>query len=692
MAFNPIAVLDQVTEEYRDYIQTEFRAKDATLRQRLDEALDRKHFLAREPFFQAHRPFRSGKKWRELPLDVKFAEVMEARAKAFGSKDFDYAYTHQSGAIDELLSPLARPVVVTTGTGSGKTEAFLLPALHNALMDARSFDGKPGLTTILIYPMNALANDQRERIESYLQEAGLAAAIRVEQYDRSASAADRQRMRDKPPHILLTNYMMLEYLLVRPADRDAIFANHRCRFVVLDEVHTYRGSLGANIALLIRRLEAHLLAARQDWETSPKAALKSQRFPSLVPVGTSATIKSMKEGGDPAAARAERDQAVRDFFARVAGVADPSAIQVFGEELQDQIIPVDAAYAPTSMTGLKIDPADAESVRVAACKLANVAEGTAVAEASRRCRLLWDLNRWLVHAPLSLEQLAERVKAEVPQRQGVALADVIDEVHKALLVGTALPDGAPNVLRLRVHRFFRGGWRFHRCLNPQCGHLRPMGEEQCGKCGGKTAPLLLCRSCGADYVALADVPDTNVAAKPNETDKKKTKSHDRVLQPSFISQGTDQPGWVVYEPGRFSGAINADEDDDEDDDDGTPSPNGNRGRTRAGGTPAVRPKGTLEGKLNYGTLEFSTDAAAIGTPVILSQSTKRCLCCGGSAGSHPVITRVEMGTSAAVKVLAEGLVESLHDANQGREGYDGKDRLLIFADSRQDAAHQARFI
>ena len=64
--------------------------------------------------------------------------------------------------------------------------------------------------------------------------------------------------------------------------------------------------------------------------------------------------------------------------------------------------------------------------------------------------------------------------------------------------------------------------------------------------------------------------------------------------------------------------------------------------------------------------------------------------CGGSAGSHPVITRVEMGTSAAVKVLAEGLVESLHEANKGREGYDGKDRLLIFADSRQDAAHQAR--
>ncbi|MBX3436016.1 MAG: DEAD/DEAH box helicase, partial [Planctomycetaceae bacterium] len=678
MVFNPIAVLDQVTEEYRDYIQTEFRAKDPALRLRLEEALDRRHFLAREPFFQAHRPFRSGKKWRDLPLDVKFAEVMETRAKGFGSKDWKFAYTHQSGAIDELLSPQARPVVVTTGTGSGKTESFLLPVLHNALVDARNFDGKPGLTAILIYPMNALANDQRERIESYLKEAGLASAIRVEQYDRSATSSDRERMREKPPQILLTNYMMLEYLLVRPADRDAIFANHRCRFLVLDEVHTYRGSLGANIALLVRRLKSHLQAARQDWQTAPKPDLQCQRFPSLVPVGTSATIKSVKEGGDPAAARAERDQAVREFFSKVAGVTDPATIRVFGEELQDQVIPKDASYPPASVTGLKVDVSDTESVRLAACKLAGIAEDSSVGEASRRCRLLWDLNRWLVRAPLSLEQLAERVLAEVSERKGAVIDEVIDEIHAALLVGTALPDRAPNVLRLRVHRFFRGGWRFHRCLNPKCGHLQPMGEEQCGACGGKTAPLLLCRSCGADYISLEGTPD-------------------KELKPAQIGQGIDQPGWLVYEPARFSGAVNTDEDDDEEEngnDSPPPASGGGKGKAK-GKAPATHSRGTLEGKLNYGTLEFSIDAAAIGTPVVLSElpkGGKRCLCCGGSAGSHSVITRVEMGTSAAVKVLAEGVVESLHEANVGREDYDGKDRLLIFADSRQDAAHQARFI
>src|SRR5271156_3661175 len=133
--------------------------------------------------------------------------------------------------------------------------------------------------------MNALANDQRLRIEEYLAAAGLTGAVRVEQYDRGTAQAKREEMRTNPPHILLTNYMMLEYLLVRPADRDGIFANHRCRFLVLDEVHTYRGTLGCNIAFLVRRLRSHLERARHDWNPDPLPADRPFRYPSLVPVG-----------------------------------------------------------------------------------------------------------------------------------------------------------------------------------------------------------------------------------------------------------------------------------------------------------------------------------------------------------------------------------------------------------------------
>ena len=171
---------------------------------------------------------------------------------------------------------------MTTGTGSGKTEAFVLPVIQNAFEDATRYN-RAGLTAILLYPMNALANDQKQRIEDYLSASGLAGAIRVEQYDRGTSQAKREEMRRNPPHILLTNYMMLEYLLVRPADREGIFANHRCRFLVLDEVHTYRGILGSNIALLVRRLKTHLARARQDWRVEVSADEHPRRFPAACP-------------------------------------------------------------------------------------------------------------------------------------------------------------------------------------------------------------------------------------------------------------------------------------------------------------------------------------------------------------------------------------------------------------------------
>ena len=127
-----------------------------------------------------------------------------------------------------------------------------------------------------------MANDQELCLQELLREAGHD-YVRVARYDRATREKDRAALRCDPPHVLLTNYVMLEYLLVRPADREALFSNHRCRFVVLDEVHTYRGSLGANIALLFRRLRAHLADAPQTWAADDPA--ERRRFPKVVPVG-----------------------------------------------------------------------------------------------------------------------------------------------------------------------------------------------------------------------------------------------------------------------------------------------------------------------------------------------------------------------------------------------------------------------
>ncbi len=197
MTLNPITVVDQVLDEYRSYLSTEFQARDPKLRGDLKKALDEAGFLAQEPFFQAHRPFKSGLKWRDLGLDAKLAKVMETRS---GS---DRAYLHQSDAIAHLVGPDAGPLVVTTGTGSGKTECFLLPAIQNAVEDSVRFK-RSGLTALLVYPMNALANDQEERIRLYLHASGHT-HVKVARYDRSTKEDERRQLRKHPPHILLTN-------------------------------------------------------------------------------------------------------------------------------------------------------------------------------------------------------------------------------------------------------------------------------------------------------------------------------------------------------------------------------------------------------------------------------------------------------------------------------------------------------
>ncbi len=629
MSLHPIRALDAVIREYRDYLQTEFRAKDPELKTALERELDRPLFLSQEPFYQAHRPFKHGARWQDLPVDRRLARVMELRSHN------EHAYLHQSDAIAHLLGPEASPVVVTTGTGSGKTEAFLLPVIQNAIDDAVRFN-RSGLTAILLYPMNALANDQLMRIDQYLEEAGWRGAISVKRYDRGTRQVERDEMRQHPPHILLTNYMMLEYLLVRPADRDGIFANHRCRFLALDEVHTYRGTLGSNIALLVRRLRAHLARARQDWNIDVADVDRFRRYPTLIPVGTSATIKSInEETGDRAEVRRQRDAEVRQFFAAVAGVGRET-IKVLGEELENIETPAEARYLQQPAAVQVGSLGDAEAVRIAICALAGQSTNCGLETAVRRCRLLWDLGRWLVARPMSIGQIVDKLLTEIPERRGAQRQDVQREVEAALALGAALPDDLPGSLRLRAHRFIRGGWQFHRCISPTCGRIYPMGETQCA-CGHQTAPLYLCRNCGADYLRLFGNPATGPLRS--------------------VPVGPDDPEHLVYDYRRLEAAVAPDDDDDADD--GGGAIDSAQLRRRAQQPQQMRGRPVLRGSFDPSTLAFSNVEIDYPWPVMLAPARTRCLSCGGSAGSRSVLTPVALGTSAAVKVLAEGIVESL---------------------------------
>ncbi|KWX10185.1 DEAD/DEAH box helicase, partial [Carbonactinospora thermoautotrophica] len=196
--------------------------------------------------------------------------------------------------------------VLTTGTGSGKSLTYIVPIVDSVLRDP-----EPGrIKAIVVYPMNALANSQHHELTRFLCWGfpGGRGPVSFARYTGQESESDRDRILKERPDILLTNYVMLEYLLTRPHEREVLLAAARgLRFLVLDELHTYRGRQGADVALLVRRLRDACAA------------------PTLQCVGTSATMATARTF-------AETQETVADVATRLFGV--PVAPQrVIGETL-----------------------------------------------------------------------------------------------------------------------------------------------------------------------------------------------------------------------------------------------------------------------------------------------------------------------------------------------------------------------
>ena len=194
---------------------------------------------------------------------------------------------HQQQAVGYALSK--QSFAVTTGTGSGKSLCFFIPIIDAAIKARKA--GHPRKTrAIVIYPMNALANSQMEELRRYLgvEHTNTPTFAR---YTGQEGEDERERIRDNPPDILLTNFMMLELLMTRQNDLDRqVIENCRgLQFIVLDELHTYRGRQGADVAMLMRRLKARI----GDPEHPP------------ICVGTSATMASEGDTEDKNAAVAQ---------------------------------------------------------------------------------------------------------------------------------------------------------------------------------------------------------------------------------------------------------------------------------------------------------------------------------------------------------------------------------------------------
>ena len=271
----PLIVAEQTRQGFADFLSTTFPATTNGFVDITTRFLAEPGALARGPYISIALPFR-----QQLKSKPAFEWLTEFRP-----------YAHQARAFERLSGDAPSSTLVATGTGSGKTECFLYPVLEHCRQMRQA--GRRGIKAILIYPMNALATDQANRLAKEILTrpafvgitAGMyigdksgepSTTVRHIEGERYTVITERDRIREEPPDILLTNYKMLDILLIRA--QDAMLWRHNApdslRFLVVDELHTFDGAQGTDLACLIRRLKARL--------RMPPGALAC--------VGTSATL------------------------------------------------------------------------------------------------------------------------------------------------------------------------------------------------------------------------------------------------------------------------------------------------------------------------------------------------------------------------------------------------------------------
>lgn len=258
-----------VLADYRDFVRSFFIVADARARQFVEYALVEEARLWPDFLLQVSPSYT-----RSVTVtDLAAQGVVHAQAAAVFCTDEGHPfhlYQHQVEAVG--LARTGQSYVVTSGTGSGKSLTYFLPIIDTLLRQPPAVDR---VAALVVYPMNALVNSQLQALEKlkdgYERRTGQRFPVTFAKYTGETVEAARHELRQHPPQIMLTNYVMAELLLVRPEDQRFLDrAGGGLRFLVFDELHTYRGRQGADVAMLIRRLKERCAA------------------PNLIHVGTSA--------------------------------------------------------------------------------------------------------------------------------------------------------------------------------------------------------------------------------------------------------------------------------------------------------------------------------------------------------------------------------------------------------------------
>ena len=665
----PTLAAEELKRNLTQYLTTTFALADRDAADGLERFLnDPAQGMFRGPYLRIRTPFvHASGDWRQI-LEWAPGEPVP--------------YQHQVQAWRRLNSKdrEPEPTLITTGTGSGKTEAFLIPVLDHCRRERAR--GKRGIKAVLLYPMNALAADQANRINELLASNALAAVTAGlyvgerpdTQYSRVQT--ERSEIRREPPDILITNYKMLDLLLQRGDDLP-LWRDVDLRYVVVDEFHTYDGAQGTDVAMLLRRL------ASATGDSTPGKPLGR-----ICPVATSATLGESTGSTDRIRAVAEEVFGTPFAEDSVIGEQRQAPDDFLGEV--NYSLPLPDPRDLAALPDPRLDPGAMAQVEAAVTGQAGLSPAQ-LGEVLRRHILTYALIEVLKNEPCTFPEILEDLPRKGAYSWGAVYRQSPKTVADALARFTALlsvaraADGKRPFLHIETHMWIRPLSRIVRSVGPGAAfgwyqERPPEAESTLGGTPRESLPAVYCRHCGrSGWAAISQEKDpAELIADPQKiyraavSDKRLVRAFIAATQQEVNAKAAGAPGALdvlVLEPdGRRIRPLNPERDTGFD----------SCGVRR-------RPDGVFVlGDLRHG---------AVGNRLA---ERDRCPACQMDEGTRFLGAGLASLASVAITELFTGgqLGAEPHSTGDRAElnNPGDKPKTLLFNDSIQDAAHRAGFV
>jgi len=511
---------NKLVNDYSSYVRSFIHVSDNRLSEYVDNSLE-EGLLWPAPIIQLNPSFEPGAYIDELVQEDILHEECK-RVFRIKSDPNDNGiplrlHRHQSDAV--RAAKTRENYVLTTGTGSGKSLAYIVPIVDHVL---RNGTGK-GIQAIIVYPMNALCNSQHGELEKFLSYGfpDQLGPVRFAQYTGQERGEEKLRIIEDPPDILLTNYVMLELILTRPDEKKSLVNKAKgLRFLVLDELHTYRGRQGADVALLVRRV-------RDACEAT-----------NLQCIGTSATLAG------PGSYDEQREE--------IASVAT----KIFGDTVKPQFV--------IGETLKRVTPDNDLSTPDFVKTLRDVIVAPDSLQPIDYLSFIHDpLSIWIENTlGISLHPESGRLVRTKPRPvtgpDGVAkdLSSLVNlpeeecatKIEQRLLLGYSYsnPDTGFPAFAFRLHQFFSRGDTVYSSIETESErYITINGQRYVPNDRDRILlPLVFCRECGQDYYCVHTTIDPDTGGKsflPRELNDRTT---DDVNTPGFLYINSESP-WPI---------------------------------------------------------------------------------------------------------------------------------------------------